>query len=67
MNTGQGADSPDDTEAITRRLEDAVRELRALRARRSAQGRADRQARHLQQLTALSRRRRAPTEGGEDD
>lgn len=66
MNTDQAASSPDDADAVTRRLQDAIRELRALRARRSAQGRADRQARHLQQLTALSQRRRAPTEGGKD-
>lgn len=66
MNTEQPTGSPDDTEAITRRLQDAVKELRALRARRSAQQRAARQATHLQQLTALSKHRRAPTEGGED-
>lgn len=65
MTDDRADDRPDDAEAVTRRLEDAVRELRALRARRSGQQRAARQSRHLQQLTALSQRRRAPQDTDE--
>lgn len=60
MTADQADDSRDDAEAVTRRLEDAIRELRALRAGRRGQQQAARQARHLQQLTVLSQRRRAP-------
>lgn len=46
-------------------IEDAVRALNAAQRALRAQQRATRQARHLDQLTALSRRRRAPQDTDE--
>jgi hypothetical protein len=67
VNAVEPTGAPEDSQTPGGTLADAARELQGLMRMQRTRERAAREARHLEQLTAQSARRRAPAEQPDDE